>query len=353
MQLDNEFETRAGGLKTARKLLGEVAHEDPRRRRRGLHRLPHGQGAPRRQGSRPSSSTTFRPAGGSSSSRAPRSSSATSWTRTPSGASSGNRRHRRRPPFRLAHPGRGILSEPAEVSTPQPRHVPEPPRRHARGRGRAIHLLVERRRLWSSRGSSPSPRTTPRAYQPLRRDQAHGRAHSPGLTTGPTACVSSSLRYFNASGADPDGALGEMHDPETHLIPNILLSVLGKKARPRRLRDRFPDARTGRPVRDYIHVSDLAAAHVLALRHLSPEATSEAHQPRDEPGVFRPRGRRGGRGGHGAEGPRRDPSPPGRATFPSSWLPGRRPSASSAGSPGSPISRRSSGRPGTGTGKPV
>jgi UDP-glucose-4-epimerase GalE len=76
-----------------------------------------------------------------------------------------------------------------------------------------------------------------------------------------------SLRYFNAAGADPGGGLGEMHDPETHLIPNILLSVLGKRKSLDLFGDDFPTPdRTA--VRDYIHVTDLAAAHVLALKKL-------------------------------------------------------------------------------------
>jgi len=76
-----------------------------------------------------------------------------------------------------------------------------------------------------------------------------------------------SLRYFNAAGADPDGRLGEMHDPETHLIPNVLLSLLGKKGRVEVFGSDF-DTPDGTAVRDYIHVSDLARAHVLALLRL-------------------------------------------------------------------------------------
>lgn len=76
-----------------------------------------------------------------------------------------------------------------------------------------------------------------------------------------------SLRYFNAAGADLDGETGECHDPETHLVPNILLSLLGKRPRLGIFGNDFatPD---GTAVRDYIHVADLAAAHVLALRAL-------------------------------------------------------------------------------------
>jgi UDP-glucose 4-epimerase len=76
-----------------------------------------------------------------------------------------------------------------------------------------------------------------------------------------------SLRYFNAAGADPDGGLGECHDPETHLIPNVLLSILGKIPRLVVHGNDFPTP-DGTAVRDYIHVTDLADAHVLALRAL-------------------------------------------------------------------------------------
>ena len=76
-----------------------------------------------------------------------------------------------------------------------------------------------------------------------------------------------SLRYFNAAGADPEGHLGELHDPETHLIPNILLFLLGKKKKFEIFGKDFP-TKDGTAVRDYIHVTDLAKAHVLSLKKL-------------------------------------------------------------------------------------
>jgi UDP-glucose-4-epimerase GalE len=76
-----------------------------------------------------------------------------------------------------------------------------------------------------------------------------------------------SLRYFNAAGADPEGQLGEMHDPETHLIPNILLFLLHKKGTFELYGKDFPTP-DGTAIRDYIHVTDLASAHVLALKRL-------------------------------------------------------------------------------------
>jgi UDP-glucose 4-epimerase len=83
-----------------------------------------------------------------------------------------------------------------------------------------------------------------------------------------------SLRYFNAAGADPGGLLGEMHEPETHLIPNILLFLLGKKESLELYGTDFP-TEDGTAIRDYIHVTDLAKAHVLALRKLLESSRSE------------------------------------------------------------------------------
>jgi UDP-arabinose 4-epimerase len=81
------------------------------------------------------------------------------------------------------------------------------------------------------------------------------------------------LRYFNAAGADPDGELGEQHDPETHLIPLAIQSALDGPAL-RIFGTDYPTA-DGTAVRDYIHVTDLASAHVLALGHLQKGGTSE------------------------------------------------------------------------------
>ncbi len=75
------------------------------------------------------------------------------------------------------------------------------------------------------------------------------------------------LRYFNACGADPEGDLGERHDPETHLIPRALLAAAGKIPHLDVFGDDYETA-DGTCVRDYIHVADLAHAHVLAYRHL-------------------------------------------------------------------------------------
>lgn len=76
-----------------------------------------------------------------------------------------------------------------------------------------------------------------------------------------------SLRYFNAAGADPEGGLGESHDPETHLIPNIMRTILGENPRLEIFGTDFSTS-DGTAVRDYVHVTDLASAHILALKYL-------------------------------------------------------------------------------------
>jgi UDP-glucose 4-epimerase len=82
------------------------------------------------------------------------------------------------------------------------------------------------------------------------------------------------FRYFNAAGADPQGRLGEDHEPETHLIPLILLTALGRRAQISVFGTDYetPD---GTCIRDYIHVSDLAAAHIQGLQYLLQGGTSQ------------------------------------------------------------------------------
>jgi UDP-glucose-4-epimerase GalE len=77
------------------------------------------------------------------------------------------------------------------------------------------------------------------------------------------------LRYFNAAGASPDAAIGEDHDPETHLIPIVLQAVLGRRPHVEVFGTDYPTP-DGTCIRDYIHVDDLAEAHLLALEALGP-----------------------------------------------------------------------------------
>jgi len=78
---------------------------------------------------------------------------------------------------------------------------------------------------------------------------------------------STSLRYFNAAGADPDGELGEDHRPETHLIPLVLQTALGQRETINIFGDDYP-TKDGTCIRDYIHIEDLAQAHLLAMEKL-------------------------------------------------------------------------------------
>jgi UDP-glucose 4-epimerase len=81
------------------------------------------------------------------------------------------------------------------------------------------------------------------------------------------------LRYFNACGAEPESGLGERHDPETHLIPLLLRAV--QTGKPMTLFGNDYPTPDGTCIRDYIHVSDLADAHVLAVEHLLRDGKSE------------------------------------------------------------------------------
>lgn len=76
-----------------------------------------------------------------------------------------------------------------------------------------------------------------------------------------------SLRYFNAAGSSPDGEIGELHYPETHLIPRVIFAALGKIPEVEIFGNDYPTP-DGSCIRDYIDVSDLADAHVLAIKRL-------------------------------------------------------------------------------------
>jgi UDP-glucose-4-epimerase GalE len=82
------------------------------------------------------------------------------------------------------------------------------------------------------------------------------------------------LRYFNACGAEPDSGLGEEHDPETHLIPLLFRAI--ETGRPIIIFGDDYDTPDGTCIRDYIHVSDLAQAHILAIDHLLAGGSSDA-----------------------------------------------------------------------------
>lgn len=84
------------------------------------------------------------------------------------------------------------------------------------------------------------------------------------------------LRYFNAAGADPEGKLGERHEPETHLIPLVLQAASGRRPHIS-LFGRDYDTPDGTCIRDYVHIADLCEAHWLALQSLMNGAGSQAY----------------------------------------------------------------------------
>jgi UDP-arabinose 4-epimerase len=121
--------------------------------------------------------------------------------------------------------------------------------------------------VYGTPGTMPIAETTPKApVNPYGRsklmvEQAledYGRAYGFGWTA---------LRYFNAAGADPDGEIGEEHEPETHLIPRALFAAKGTLAHLDVFGDDYPTP-DGTCVRDYVHVADLADAHVAAIERL-------------------------------------------------------------------------------------
>ena len=92
------------------------------------------------------------------------------------------------------------------------------------------------------------------------------------------------LRYFNAAGADPEGEIGEDHNPETHLIPLVLDAASGKRPDIKVFGTDYP-TRDGSCIRDYIHVEDLAKAHILALQYLQNGGASERFNLGNERGT--------------------------------------------------------------------
>jgi len=114
---------------------------------------------------------------------------------------------------------------------------------------------------------------------PIREDAAKGPLNPYGDTKltieralhwygGAYGLRHAALRYFNAAGADPEGEIGEDHDPETHLIPLVLRAALGRGEPLQVFGTDYPTP-DGTAIRDYIHVMDLADAHVRALGHLA------------------------------------------------------------------------------------
>ena len=110
-----------------------------------------------------------------------------------------------------------------------------------------------------------------------------------------------SLRYFNVAGAS--GELGEDHEPETHLIPLVLQAAAGKREHVSVFGTDYPTP-DGTAVRDYIHIEDLGAAHILGLERGHEPRRAPDLQPRQRHRLLGPRGDRGRARGHRPRDPR-------------------------------------------------
>ena len=140
----------------------------------------------------------------------------------------------------------------------------EPAPERGRARGEQVHPVLHGQPLRQARTHAHRRDRAHRPRQPLRRVEEHPRTHA--LLAGPHAGLRyACLRYFNASGAS--ATRGEHHDPETHIIPLILQVALGQREHFSIFGDDYPTP-DGTCIRDYIHVVDLAQAHILALRAL-------------------------------------------------------------------------------------
>jgi len=164
--------------------------------------------------------------------------------------------------------------------------------------------------------------------------------------SGPSFSI---LRYFNAAGADAGGSIGERHQPETHLIPLVLQVATGEREAISVFGEDYPTS-DGTCLRDYIHVSDLTRAHLLALEALLGGRQYDPITWARAPGIpsgrsSMPRGRspatRSRSGSRNAVPATRPSSLPTRAGFAANWV-GRR---------ATNISMTSSAPPGTGTGR--
>jgi UDP-arabinose 4-epimerase len=127
--------------------------------------------------------------------------------------------------------------------------------------------------VYGAAGSGPIPEDAPlvptNPYGETKR-VIEGALRWIGEAEGFSWCA---LRYFNAAGADEDAEIGERHEPETHLIPNVVRAARGGR-RLKLFGDDYPTP-DGSTVRDYIHVADLADAHVAALRFLGAGGESQ------------------------------------------------------------------------------
>ena len=211
----------------------------------------------------------------------------------------------------------------------------------------ALRLLVDLRDLRradrdADRGNASAAARSTATARPSWRSSARCRTSSARYGLRWMA-----LRYFNAAGADPDGEIGEDHSPEIHLIPRAIDAAHGGP-RLQVFGDDYPTP-DGTCLRDYIHVTDLADAHVKALEALAEAGRVRRLQSRHRPAAFGARGHRQRRARDRPRGVRGRWRRGGPAIRRCSMRRRRRRRPSCTGSRASPISTRSSARPGTGT----
>ena len=147
-----------------------------------------------------------------------------------------------------------------------------------RGVGAALRVLVDLRDLRRAARDADRRDASAAPDQQLRRDRSwrsSGRCRTSRRAYG---LRSVALRYFNAAGADPDGEIGEDHSPEIHLIPRAIEAATGGRGL-QVFGDDYPTP-DGTCLRDYIHVTDLADAHVQALESIAGGGPSARLQPR-------------------------------------------------------------------------
>ena len=155
--------------------------------------------------------------------------------------------------------------------------------------------------------SCRSARTRRSADQSLWRKQADDRADAALVRPAPVASVA--LRYFNAAGADPEGEIGEEHEPETHLIPLVLQAALGSGG-DRDLRHRLSDAGRHRDPR--LYPCPRFGRGACAALGISRRRRQRRAQPRHRRGLFGARGDRRGRASPGGRSAARNRAPTGR-----------------------------------------
>ncbi len=188
--------------------------------------------------------------------------------------------------------------------------------------------LPAQRRAGSSSSPAPAPPTASRTRCRSPRTRSNSRSTPTGTRSWRSSARSRTTRRRTRSGSAPcgtstpsgaaaDGTIGEDHTPETHLIPLVFQAAMGKRPHVTVFGTDYPTP-DGTCVRDYIHVDDLAAAHILALDKIEPGAKLRV-QRRHRPRVQRARGDRDRGSGERAEGagegrpaPRRRPAGAGR-----------------------------------------